>query len=76
MAAVRFEPSISVGERPQNYALHRAATGTGNSAVSNGQSVVTYVPPTYFDFCQVIIREALQRHAIAANSVKHVRAKI
>ena len=24
-----FEPTISVGERPQTYALERAATGTG-----------------------------------------------
>ena len=26
---VGFEPMISAGERPQTYALHRAATGTG-----------------------------------------------
>ena len=26
---VGFEPTISVGERPQAYALDRAATGTG-----------------------------------------------
>ena len=26
---VRFEPTISAGERPQTYALDRAATGTG-----------------------------------------------
>ena len=29
MPAVGFEPTISAGERPQNYALDRAATGTG-----------------------------------------------
>ena len=29
MAPVRFEPTISAGERPQTYALDRAATGTG-----------------------------------------------
>jgi len=29
MLPVRFEPIISVGERPQTYALDRAATGTG-----------------------------------------------
>ena len=28
---LRFEPTISVGERPQTYALDRAATGTGLS---------------------------------------------
>jgi len=26
---VRFEPTISAGERPKTYALDRAATGTG-----------------------------------------------
>ena len=28
---VGFEPTISAGERPQTYALDRAATGTGKS---------------------------------------------
>jgi len=30
MPRVRFEPTIPAGERPQTYALDRAATGTGN----------------------------------------------
>jgi len=30
MLPVRFEPTISAGERPQTYALDRAATGTGH----------------------------------------------
>ena len=29
MPLVRFEPTISAGERPQTYALDRAVTGTG-----------------------------------------------
>ena len=29
MPPVGFEPTISAGERPQTYALNRAATGTG-----------------------------------------------
>ena len=29
MSPVGFEPTISAGERPQTYALDRAATGTG-----------------------------------------------
>jgi len=29
MSRVEFEPTISAGERPQNYALDGAATGTG-----------------------------------------------
>ena len=30
MPPVGFEPTISAGERPQTYALDRAATGTGS----------------------------------------------
>jgi len=30
MPPVGFEPTISVGKRPQTYALERAATGTGS----------------------------------------------
>ena len=30
MLPMGFEPTISAGERPKNYALDRAATGTGN----------------------------------------------
>ena len=30
MPPLGFEPTISAGERPQTYALDRAATGTGN----------------------------------------------
>ena len=32
MPPVGFEPTISAGERPQIYALDRAATGTGTTA--------------------------------------------
>ena len=34
MPPVGFEPSFSEGERPQNFALDRAATGTGSFSVS------------------------------------------
>jgi hypothetical protein len=33
MPPVEFEPTISAGERPQSYALDRAATGTGYNRV-------------------------------------------
>ena len=32
MPPVGFEPTISAGERPQTYALDRAATGTGDNS--------------------------------------------
>jgi hypothetical protein len=34
MPPVGFEPKISAGERPQTYALDRAATGTGLKMVA------------------------------------------
>ena len=34
MPPLGFEPTISAGERPQTYALDRAATGTGISSYS------------------------------------------
>jgi len=33
MPPMEFEPMISAGERPQTYALDRAATGTGDGGV-------------------------------------------
>jgi Asp-tRNA(Asn)/Glu-tRNA(Gln) amidotransferase B subunit len=35
MHPVGFEPTISAGERPQTYALDRAAIGTGNPSFCN-----------------------------------------
>ena len=32
MPPVELEPTISAGERPQTYALDRAATGTGTTS--------------------------------------------
>ena len=34
MPPVGFEPTISVGERPQTYALDRAATGIGTTTTT------------------------------------------
>ena len=35
MPRVGIEPTISAGERPKTYALHRAATGTGKFYLNN-----------------------------------------
>ena len=35
-----FEPTISAGERPQTYALDRAATGTG----------ILFLMPQYYSY--------------------------
>jgi hypothetical protein len=34
MPPVRFEPTITADERPQTYALDRAATGTGECSTT------------------------------------------
>ena len=38
MPPAGFEPTISAGERPQTYALDRAATGTGIIIIINGSN--------------------------------------
>ena len=40
MPPVGFEPTISAGERPQTYALDRAATGTGRCAGWNTKLIL------------------------------------
>ena len=42
MPPVRFEPTISAGDRQQTYALDRAATGTGNGFYLNYIYIYTY----------------------------------
>ena len=44
MLPVAFEPTISAGERPQTYALERAATGTGNSELIFVQNYIELNP--------------------------------
>ena len=39
MPPVGFEPTISASERPQTYALDRAATGTGNHTISDTSKI-------------------------------------
>ena len=49
MPQVGFEPTISAGERPQTYALDRAATGTDRHlvrlpTVNQTHAYVTWTP--------------------------------
>ena len=43
MPPLGFESTISAGERPQTYALDRAATGTGIYKTYNTHYIVTYI---------------------------------
>ena len=40
MPSVEFEPTVPTSERPQTYALDRAATGTGSRSFQNCNSLV------------------------------------
>ena len=42
MPPVEFEPTILAGERPQTYALDRAATGTGRKYIYPSKNVVKF----------------------------------
>ena len=55
MPPVDFEPTISAGERPQTYALDRAATGTGDD-VWPGQRkhVLVYNRRSMYQICTVV----------------------
>ena len=44
MPPVGFEPRISAGERPQTYALDRAATGTGTFISRDRTCIAVKVP--------------------------------
>ena len=52
MSPVAFEPTISAGERPQIYALDRAATGTGKAGL---------MQQNYLSITCHVIRFILQR---------------
>jgi len=45
--AVGFEPTISVGERPQTHALDRAATGIGDMVLSSTKYKRALTPFTF-----------------------------
>ena len=53
MTPVGFEPTISAGERPQTYALDRAATGHENSTVINTRNEYRLNWPSYnISYCK------------------------
>ena len=59
MSPVGFEPTVSVGERPQTYALDRAATGTGYVCVCVCVCVYVCMYRTQMKFYIVIARPTL-----------------
>jgi len=61
-----FEPTISAGERPQTYALDRAATGTGTVFVSRAIKLKRCVPEYiqsadfFFRHIQFIVKNSFE----------------
>ena len=53
MSPAGFETTISAGERPQTYALDRAATGTGNFTLLQFQQTRDFKIPLVFRSVQV-----------------------
>jgi hypothetical protein len=66
MSPVRFEPTISAGERPQTYALDCAATGTSFSISNFIKYIgVLTIKKTYESTvmkCVVVVTAKLNRH--------------
>jgi len=56
MPTVRFEPTVSTGERPQNYALDRAATGTSSlcALVGTNKGLGTHQLLVYVDDINIL----------------------
>ena len=73
MTPVRFEPTISVGERLQTYALDRAATGTGSRRVSMSENVLTCGINLYSTNIEVILLCQLDRPAINEEILQAVK---
>jgi len=60
MRSAGFEATISAGERPQTYALDRAATGTGNNKTYT-RNLVNTVTSIY----KLVYYIILHGHAVA-----------
>ena len=59
MPPVGFEPTISTSERPQTYALDRAATGTGMYIYNKLIAGITlkFILPFNFKFTEILSKQ-------------------
>jgi len=60
MPPVEFEPMISAGERPQTYALDRAATGTGDISILKEKIKSAYYQGTQIEINKIPRLQKLQ----------------
>ena len=68
MPPVGFEPTISVGERPQTCALDRAATGTGFFFLLRRENLLPLSEQTYFFRCLMISFYSLKYNKLISAS--------
>ena len=70
--SVGFEPTISAGERPQTYALDRAATGTGLFKTSH--SLFMWIPT---DRSKLIFQKIANLQCLRAATIKEkIKCKV
>ena len=62
MPPVGFEPTISAGERPQTYALDRAATGIGNNTGSTSL-ILSGLSQIELMFCDIKLQMQIQGYS-------------
>ena len=53
MPPVGFEPTVSAGERPQTYALDRAATGTGCLDIQQLVYLIAYIIGYFLQYVHI-----------------------
>jgi hypothetical protein len=69
MSPSGFQPTISAGERPQTYALDRAATGTGTCKAYAQYYIVICVPSS----CTVFFHISHKKHSFRKKKILNVR---
>ena len=69
MPPAGFEPTISAGERPQSYALDRAATGTGHTVFRERK--LDFVPISYI-FRPIWISKKVHNNLLSDSNFVHV----
>ena len=69
MPPVGFEPTISAGERPQTYALDRAATGTGSIPVRLVKEI-SLLGLSQWRLCRLHLTSSRVRHLLVSDRRK------
>ena len=66
-----FEPTISVGERPQTYALDHAANGTGATSAISQQNILQATSPQKCMCPRKHLRHAVKQTRLRESILSH-----